>query len=52
MVNQLLPGVFDDTSVIGAEAKKEGGAGLVLLQELDEARDAFLRAAQGIDVDL
>jgi len=36
--------------MVWPEAEEEGGAGLVLLQEFDEARDAFLRAAQRVDI--
>ena len=40
------------TGVVGAEAEKEGGAGLVLFQQFDESRDALLGPPEGIDVDL
>src|SRR5262249_9916048 len=38
--------------MVGPQAEQKGGAGLVLLQYLDEARHALAGAAVGVDVDL
>jgi len=38
--------------VVGAQAEEEGGARLVPLQDLQQARDALARSAECIDVDL